>query len=86
MSLYVSPCLSSLLGFISSLSQIAWEKGYIIVVVHVVMHYDISCNLRLVVTINSVHFQDYNCLIDSYNWLEVMNFFKNLDEFCLCDL
>jgi hypothetical protein len=26
MSLYVSPCFSSLLGFISSLPQLAWDK------------------------------------------------------------
>jgi hypothetical protein len=33
MSLYVSPCFSSLLGFISSLPQLAWTKDYVVVVV-----------------------------------------------------
>jgi hypothetical protein len=41
MFLYVSPCFSSFLGFISSLPQLAWDKGYVVVVVVVVVVDDV---------------------------------------------
>ena len=71
---------------IKQLFTVTFFVAQVLFDLHVVMYYDISCNLWLVITINSVHLQDYKCLTYSYNWLEVMHFFKNLDEFSLCEI